>query len=255
MPERQLDQRSVLGRALLILEAFGVEDQAVGLSELTRRTGLPKATVHRMARDLAAARLLSSAPDGYRLGRGLFELGMRAATERTLLEVAVPFLQDLFTRTRETVHLGVRDGDEVVYISKIGGHRQARAPSRIGGRMPLYCTAIGKALLAHSDPATIERILAGPLTRRTPRTVVAPGLLRTQLTQAVEHGVTYEHEESTIGIACVGAPILSAADEPLAAISVTGPVTRFRPELHAASVRAAAAGVASILARRARALG
>src|SRR5690606_27080486 len=136
MPERQLDDRSVLGRALLILEAFGVEDQAVGLSELTRRTGLPKATVHRMSRDLVAARLLSASPDGYRLGRGLFELGMRAATERTLLEVAVPFLQDLFTRTRETVHLGVRDGDEVVYISKIGGHRQARSPSRIGGRMP-----------------------------------------------------------------------------------------------------------------------
>lgn len=252
MPERQLDDRSVLGRALLILEAFGVEDQAVGLSELTRRTGLPKATVHRMSRDLVAARLLSASPDGYRLGRGLFELGMRAATERTLLEVAVPFLQDLFTRTRETVHLGVRDGDEVVYISKIGGHRQARSPSRIGGRMPLYCTAIGKSLLAHSGPETIDRILTGPLVRRTPRTVVAPGLLRAQLAQALESGVTFEHEESTIGIACVAAPILDGSDEPPAAISVTGPVTRFRPETHASSVQAAAAGIASILARRAQ---
>lgn len=252
MPDHHLDERSVLGRALLILEAFGVEDQAVGLSELTRRTGLPKATVHRMCRDLVTARLLSAAPEGYRLGRGLFELGMRAATERTLLEVAVPFLQDLFARTRETVHFGVRDGDEVVYISKIGGHRQARAPSRIGGRMPLYCTAIGKALLAHSGPETIDRILAGPLIRRTPRTVVAPGLLRIQLTQILERGVAFEHEESAPGIVCVAAPVLSSDDRPLAAISVTGPVTRFHPESHAASVQAAAAGVASILARRAQ---
>lgn len=250
MTEGGLDERSVLGRTVAVLDAFTVDDRAVGLSELTRRTGLPKATVHRLCRDLVAARWLSASPDGYRLGRGLFELGMRAATERTMLEVAVPFMQDLFSRTRETVHLGVLDGNEVVYISKIGGHRQARAPSRIGGRMPLYCTAIGKALLAHSEPATIDRILSGPLTRRTPRTVVGPGLLRAQLDNVIERGVAYEYEESAVGIVCVAAPILDTDDRPVAAISLTGPATRFTPEVHAVSVRAAAAGVASLLARR-----
>ncbi|MBC7304913.1 MAG: IclR family transcriptional regulator [Nocardia sp.] len=250
MTEGGLDERSVLGRTVAVLDAFTVDDRAVGLSELTRRTGLPKATVHRLCRDLVAARWLSASPDGYRLGRGLFELGMRAATERTMLEVAVPFMQDLFSRTRETVHLGVLDGNEVVYISKIGGHRQARAPSRIGGRMPLYCTAIGKALLAHSQPATIDRILSGPLTRRTPRTVVGPGLLRAQLDNVIERGVAYEYEESAVGIVCVAAPILDTDDRPVAAISLTGPATRFTPEVHAVSVRAAAAGVASLLARR-----
>jgi len=246
-----LDDRSVLGRTVRILEAFTPDDRAVGLSDLTRRTGLPKATVHRMCQDLVAVRWLTTSPEGYRLGRGLFELGMRAAAERTLLEVAMPFLQDLFTRTQETVHLGVLDGGEVVYISKIGGHRQARSPSRVGGRMPLYCTAIGKALLAHSEQATIDRILTGPLTRRTPRTVVGPGLLRTQLDNIIEQGVSYEYEESMPGIVCVAAAVLDADDRPLAAISLTGPSTRFRPDAHAVSVRAAAAGIASILARRA----
>ncbi|WP_228002095.1 IclR family transcriptional regulator [Nocardia australiensis] len=250
MTEPKLDERSVLGRAMRILESFGVEDRAVGLSELARRTGLPKATVYRISQDLTAARLLTASPEGYRLGRGLFELGMRAAAERTLLEVAVPFLQDLYTRTGETVHLGVRDGDEVVYISKLGGHRQARSPSRVGGRMPLSCTAIGKALLAHSDPLTIDRILAGPLPRRAPRTIVAPGVLRTQLDHIVDQGVAYEYEESALGLVCLAAPILDGS-EPVAAISVTGPAGRFRPETHATPVRAAAAGVASILARRA----
>lgn len=247
-----LDDRSVLGRTMRILHAFGIEDQAVGLSELTRRTALPKATVHRICGDLVAARLLTASPTGYRLGRGLFELGMRAAAERTLLEVAMPFMQDLFTRTGETVHLAVLDGDEVVYVGKVGGHRQAPAPSRIGGRMPLYCTAIGKALLGYSDRATVDRILSGPLVRRTPRTIVVPGLLHTQLNNAREQGVAYEYEESALGVVCVAAPILSADDHPLAALSITGPATRFQPDKHAASVRAAAAGVASILARRAQ---
>ncbi|MCP2338678.1 IclR family transcriptional regulator [Actinomadura rupiterrae] len=245
-----LDPRSVLGRVMLILDAFGPEDRAVGLSELARRTGLPKATVHRMCRDLVAARLLASSPAGYGLGRGLFELGLRASVERTLLEVAVPFMQDLYARTRETVHLGVRDGDEVVYVSKIGGHRQVPAPSRVGGRMPLYCTAIGRVLLAHCAPATVERILSGPLPRRTPRTIVAPGLLRAQLDRVLRDGIAFEFEESAAGIACVAAPILGADGLPVAGISVTGPTTRFRPADHHAPVRAAASGVQSILARR-----
>ncbi|MEV6102316.1 IclR family transcriptional regulator [Nocardia sp. NPDC051981] len=247
-----LDPRSVLGRIVLILDAFEVEDHAVGLSELVRRTGLPKATVHRMCQDLVAARLLSLSPAGYSLGRGLFELGLRASVERVLLEVAVPFMQDLYARTRETVHLGVLDGDEVVYVSKIGGHRQVSAPSRVGGRMPLYCTAIGRVLLAHCDAATVDRILSGRLIRRTARTIVGPGLLRAQLDRVLGAGVAFEYEESSAGIACIAAPILGADDQPLAAISVTGPTSRFRPAEHVDPVRAAAIGVASTLARRLR---
>ncbi|WP_432013604.1 IclR family transcriptional regulator [Streptomyces cucumeris] len=242
--------RSVLGRSMRILRSFGPEDHGVGLSELTRRTGLPKATVHRLARELVAARLLAATDRGYRLGRGLFELGMVAAPERSLLEVAVPFMQDLFARTQETVHLGVREGSEVVYIAKIGGHRQAPTPTRVGGRMPLYCTAIGKALLAHTSQSGVDEVLSAGLVRRTPRTVVGPGLLRRQLERASEEGVAFEYEESMPGITCVAAAVLDAGDRPIAAISVAGPVTRFRPEKHLASVRAAASGTASILARR-----
>ncbi|MCO6716780.1 IclR family transcriptional regulator, partial [Streptomyces sp. CHB19.2] len=117
-------------------------------------------------------RLLDRTAHGYRLSGGLFELGLRAAAERTLLEVAMSFLQDLYERTHETVHLGVREGHEVVYIAKIGGHRQARAPSRTGGRMPMHCTALGKVLLAHAGEEEWAAVLTGPLERRTPRTVI-----------------------------------------------------------------------------------
>lgn len=247
------DRDTVLGKALAILRAFGPADSVLPLAELVRRTDLPKGTVHRVARDLVHHRLLDKTERGYRLSGGLFELGLRAATERTLLEVAMPFLQDLYERTHETVHLGVREGHEVVYLAKIGGHRQARAPSRTGGRMPMHCTAIGKVLMAHAGEDVQVAVLRGTLERRTPHTVVAPGLLRRQLSKAVETGVAYEWEESTPGVVCVAAPVLKPDErQVVAAISVTGPVGRFRPESHADAVRAAAAALGSTLARRGR---
>jgi hypothetical protein len=116
--------------------------------------------------------------------------------------------------------------------------------------MPLHCTAIGKVLLARSPPELFARVVGGGLQRRTPRTVTAAGLLRQQLERVLEAGVAFEHEESAVGITCVAAPILDPFDQPVGAISVTGPVHRFRPESAATAVRAAAAGVGSILARR-----
>ncbi|WP_406502799.1 IclR family transcriptional regulator [Streptomyces sp. NBC_01602] len=163
----------------------------------------------------------------------------------------MPFLQDLYERTHETVHLGVLEGHEVVYVAKIGGHRQAKAPSRTGGRMPVHCTAIGKVLLAHAGEDEQVAVLTAPLERRTPHTVIAPGLLRRQLVKAVETGVAYEREESTPGLLCVAAPVLPPDGRTaVAAISVTGPVGRFRPESHANAIRAAATALGSALARR-----
>ncbi|MEV4624010.1 IclR family transcriptional regulator [Asanoa sp. NPDC049573] len=245
-----MNLNTVLGKVVAVLFAFRAEDHGITLAELGRRTGLAKGTLHRVVGDLVDVRLLDRTGDCYRLSGQVFQLGMRASVERGLLEVATPFMEDLYESTHETVHLGVLDGDGVVYVAKIGGHHQAAAPSRIGGRMPLHCTGIGKALLAYSPPELAVRVVAAGLSRRTPRTITAPGVLRQQLARIAETGVAFEHEESAIGIACVAAPVLDADDQPIAAISVTGPVTRFRPERHASSVKAAAAGVAATLGRR-----
>jgi DNA-binding IclR family transcriptional regulator len=245
-----LDPASVLGKVVTVLEAFSADDSGVSFAELQRRTGLPKATLHRIARDLVAARLLTRIDGDYHLGSYLFDLGMRASVERTLLEVATPFLEDLYERTHETVHLGLREGAEIVYVAKFGGHRQVVSPSRIGGRMPLHSTAIGKALLAWAPEEERIEVLSGPLRRLTPRTVTAPGTLRQQLDRIKETGVSFEYEESRAGVVCVAAPVLDPDDRPVAAISVAGLVTRFRPAEHAASVHAAAAGIAATLARR-----
>jgi len=250
-PEPSVDRTTVIGKVVTILRAFTVDDNELTLAELVRRTGMHKATVHRLAGELVDVRLLDRTDGGYRLSGGLFELGMLASVERSLLEIAMPFLQDLYARTRETVHLGVLDGQEVVYVAKIGGHRQATAPSRTGGRMPLHCTGIGKALLAHTDPDRQRAVLSGPLPRRTPRTIVAPGILARQLDTIRESGVAFEYEESAVGIGCVAAPILEVGtNSVIAAISITRPLSRYRPEAHVDAVRAAATGIASTLDRR-----
>lgn len=170
-----LDPRSVMAKVMAVLHSFGADDRCVSLAELTRRTGIPKSTTHRICSDLVTARLLYLANDGYRLGGHLFELGMRASVERGLVDVATPFMEDLYELTHETVHLGVREASEVMYVAKIGGHHQAAAPSRVGGRLPLHCTAIGKVLLAHAPAEVVDTYLSGALERRAPRTVVAPG--------------------------------------------------------------------------------
>src|SRR4051794_20921052 len=183
-----VDPGTVLGKVVTVFFAFRAEDHGVTLAELGRRTGLPKATLHRVVSDLVDVRLLDRADARYRLSGQVFQLGMRASVERGLLEVATPFMEDLYERTHETVHLGTADGDGVLYVAKIGGHRQAAAPSRVGGRMPLHCTAIGKALLAFSPPEHVARIVAAGLQRQTARTVTAPGLLRRQLERVRETG-------------------------------------------------------------------
>lgn len=245
-----MDMSTVLGKVVTILRAFTADDHGVSLAELGRRTGLAKGTLHRVVNDLIDVRMLDKDAAGYRLGGQMFELGMLASVERTLLEVAIPFMEDLYERTHETVHLGVPEGIEVVYVSKIGGHRPASSPSRVGGRMPMYCTAIGKALLAFSVPELFADIVEDGLARKTPRTITAPGRLRDHLDRVTETGVAFEYEESSVGLVCVAAPVLDADENPVAAVSVTGPATRFRPEKHAAAVKAAAAGIASTLARR-----
>lgn len=244
---------TVLGKALAILDAFTADDRELGFAELQRRTKLPKSTCHRVLSELVNSGLLTRRGSRYRLSTRLFALGMRVSTELSLIEVSTPFLEDLYERTHETVHLGVREGIDVVYIAKIGGHRQAAAPSRIGGRMPLHCTALGKALLANESSEFRASIIEAGLPRFSPRTITNGRVLATQLEAIAENGVAFEYEESAVGIACVAAPITDADGSVVAAVSITGPMDRFAPAKHRAVVRAAASAISVTLTRRGQA--
>ena len=239
--------KSVLGRALTLLTAFRPGDAELTLAELARRTGLPKPTAHRMLAELAEWNVVERTPHGIRLGMRLFELGQLAPLQRGLREAAAPFLSDLFEATHETVHLAVPDGLDVVYVQKLPGRHGPRISSRVGGRMPAYCTGVGKAMLAFAPPERLAAVVAAGLARRTPRTVVAPGLLAEELARIRERGVAEEHEESTVGIACVAAPVLDGGPHAVAAISITGWANRLDTARLAPAVRTAALGLSRAL--------
>jgi DNA-binding IclR family transcriptional regulator len=114
----------------------------------------------------------------------------------------------------------------------------------------LYATALGKALLAHAADTEQLNVLAVPLPRLTRHTITTPGRLRRQLEQVRRTGVAYENEEAALGVLCVSAPILDAEDRSIAAISVAGRTTRFKPADHVTSILAAATGIAATLTRR-----
>lgn len=232
---------------MALLTAFRPGESELSLAELVRRTGLAKSTVHRQLRQLAEWDLVEPSSGGYRLGMRLFELGSLVPPQRGLREATAPFLADLVEATHETVHLAVLDGIEVVYLQKTHVRGAPKVPSRIGGRMPAYCTGVGKALLAFSPPEVLDAVLAAGLRRRTPRTVIAPGLLHQELVDIRKRGYALELEESTVGVACVAAPVLDRSGSAVAAVSITGWVNRLDPARVAPAVHTAALGISRAL--------
>jgi DNA-binding IclR family transcriptional regulator len=218
-------RESVAGRISMIVDAFDASSPTLSLSQLTERTSLPKSTVHRMADQLVEFRWLERTPAGYRLGLRFFEVGGLVASRTNLRERALPFLQDLQSATRHSVHLGILEGRDVVILEKLWGHDSTSLPTRVGGRMPAHCTAAGKALLAFAPEKVVDEIIAAGLERRTGRTIVLPELFRQELAIVRTAHWALETEENVAGLRCVAAPIRGAG-RAIAAVSVSGPVHR-----------------------------
>ncbi|WP_372345458.1 IclR family transcriptional regulator [Streptomyces sp. KL116D] len=236
----------MLQKSALILESFLPGGGPFRLSELVERTGLAKPTAHRLTADLVRLGWLERSGPHYRLGAKLFELGSLVPGRRDLRETALPFLQDLFEATHETVHLGVREGLDVVYLERIHGHDSPWLPSRIGGSLPLTCTGVGKALLAFSGAELTEEVLSHPLPSLTPYSITDPEQLRTALEKTQVSGLAYEEREAAEDVSCIAAPVF-AGGTAVAALSVAVPRARYRPAQLAPAVRTAALGLSRLL--------
>ncbi|MBB4915321.1 IclR family transcriptional regulator [Streptosporangium saharense] len=199
--------RSVTSKVLAILGAFDTDHPRLTLSEISRRSGVPLTTTHRLVGELVAWQALSRTADGHlRVGLRLWELGQLAPGR--LQEVAHPWLQELYAETGENVHLAVRDGLEVLYVDKLHGRRAVRLVSRTGGRLPMHPTGVGKALLAHEPDWFRGAYLARELERPTPRTIVEPGRLARELASVRVQGYALTFEEMSLGSCSAAAPVL-----------------------------------------------
>jgi DNA-binding IclR family transcriptional regulator len=216
------NQNSSLSRALTLLDAFDKGDGELTLTELAEKAGMPKSTAHRLVGDLVRWRALERTPTGLRLGMRLFELGHLVPGARQLREIALPFLEDLYSTTRKTVNLAVRDGRDVVYVEKLIAPNVPVPHSRAGGRLPLHCTALGKAILAYGPPSLVDEVTAAGLRRLTPKTILDPAVLRADLVTVRKRRIAYDLEESHVGLHCVAAPLFDHTGEVVAALSITG---------------------------------
>jgi DNA-binding IclR family transcriptional regulator len=234
---------SVLGKVRPILEAFTVEDSTLSLSDLVRRTGVAKATVYRLAQELVVWGLLERAGCDYRLGLRLFEIGQRVHRQRILREVAQPYMEDLLLATQETIHFAIQDGLDVVYLEKILPHRGLREESRVAGRLPLYCTATGKAILAFSPHTLVDEVIERGLRPLTRHTITTPGRLCTQLARIRTEGLATEGEEIRLGYMSMAVPIFSRQNTLVGALSITAPTYRLDVGAHVSALRTAGLGI------------
>ena len=211
------------GKALALLDAFAGPRSILGVSEVAALAQLPKSTAHRLLHVLVDAGYLQRIGDQYSLSGRVFELGnqFRLARPNGLRDRAMPFMAELFGQTRQTIHLAVLAGSDVLYVEKLFGHESLRLGTAVGGRRPAYATALGKAMLAFTDqgPAEWRHIR---FHRYTAYTIINPELMHQSLTRIHDEGFAIDSEESILGVACVAAPILNYRNQrAVAALSLS----------------------------------
>jgi DNA-binding IclR family transcriptional regulator len=235
---------SVTERVAALLLSFTAEQNAMTLSELSRHAGLPVSTAHRLVGELARCGLLERAGDGrYRVGLRLWEVASTATRAVDLRQAALPFLQELYAKTRENVQLAVLDGNQAVYIERISGPESVHIVSRVGGRLPVHATGVGLVLLAHSPAELQDEVLAAPLARFTRFTVTDPRRLRRMLSDVRRYGfVISDRQIETISVSAA-APIRDRGHRVVAALSVVASARGTDPRTFVPLVRSAAAAI------------
>lgn len=198
--------RSVTSKVLAIIEVFETSRRSMTLTEIAHRADVPLSTAHRLVGELTEWGLLAyGANDKVQLGIRLWAIAQNAG--RQLRETARPFIQDLYSLTGETSQLAIRDGDSALYIERVYGTKRVPRASRVGGRLPLHATAVGKVILAFEEPWVRTGYLQQPLGRYAHRTIVAPGHLSRDLDETVENGYATTVEEVRSGSCSIAVPV------------------------------------------------
>lgn len=247
---------SSLQKVFVVIETV-VSRQATGMTfaEIIAATGMPKASAHRMLKELVELGVLTYATHTarYRGSLKLASLGCEVTANLDLRALAHSYLQSLHEATHHTANLGIRDGDAGVYIDKIETPDYGiKLFSEVGKRFPLYCTAMGKVLLAFGDAGERDAYLVRRFDSLTPNTIVDPARLLEELGRVRAEGVALDREEITRGVMCVAAPIFGAQETVVGAVSIAFPSyihtdRSIDPEIEA--VRRHAAEISGVLVK------
>jgi len=219
----------VLDKSLSVLEILLQQGSAMNMTELSEKLGFYPSTIHRILDTLKYWGYVEQDPNTqkYQLGLKLLELGMAKFHQMDLVREATPYLKELVKECNETVHLGVLEEEEVMYLAKEESSQTIRMISYVGKRAPLHCTALGKMLLAHLSADERIKILGEKvLPRLTENTITDKRELEKELGKVREQGFALDREENEKDIRCVAAPIRNYQGEVIAAISISSPIFR-----------------------------
>lgn len=236
---------SVLGKAFSILSAFDDDNDTLRLVDLSQRSGVPKPSVYRLAQELVSLGMLERVDNGYRIGFSVFALSQRVGSASLLRTVGRPVLVDLVASTRGTAHLAVLEGNGTYYLEKLGGTRSVHALSKVGGRLPLTCTASGKLLLAMSPHADdlLDAVMAERLQRLTTHSTLDHAALRRELDAIRAHQMATEREEALLGFKSFAVPIYDGGQSVIAALSLTVPMSHSGDDALIKTLRLASTGI------------
>ena len=220
-----------LAKALSVLECFSVEQPELGISEISRMLGLQKSTVYNILSTFQKCGYLikNQQTSKYALGLKLLHLSYIVSSHHGLRDVFLPYLTRIARETKEVCYFGILDEREVLYI-ETASPLQQQSRNILGERAPLYCTGLGKAMLAHLPESEIDVILSAPMRAFTGFTVTDPAALRQQLEEVRTNGYAIDNMEHEFGIRCVAVPVFGSNGQVMAAVSVSGPSPRFDPE-------------------------
>jgi IclR family acetate operon transcriptional repressor len=216
-------------RALLIIETLAEDDEGYRLSDLAVRTGLSTSTVHRLLTTLEKRRFVQFDRDEsmWHIGAQSFAVGSTFVRRRNFVTQALPYLRKLRDQTRETANLAVVDDGAMVVLTRVESREIMRSVTKVGGRVPMVASGLGKALLStYSEEDVFAIIQREGMPRLTSKSIVRAGELCKSLHDIRQQGYSVDDEEALTGLRCVSAVVYDDCNEPLAAISVSGKASR-----------------------------
>jgi len=222
-----------VSHAIDVLEAFCGNEDELGVTELSKRLNLPKNNVFRLLATLEHRGYIeqNKATGNYRLGIKTFELGQVFRKRMGLLRQAHSVLEELEAKCNESVYLAVLQEGMVVYVDMVETTHSVRIVPKLGMRVPAYCTAVGKALLAYESEDEVARIIEKiGFEPRTKNTIRDLETLRQELKRVAERGYAVDNEELEEEVKCVGAPVRDYTGRVVAGICISGPILRMSAE-------------------------
>ncbi|MDB5572822.1 MAG: Transcriptional regulator, IclR family [Hyphomicrobiales bacterium] len=230
---RETQRLSSVATAVRLLKTFSEGEAEIGVTTLSKRLGVAKSTVYRLASTLVSEGMLEQnrENDKYRLGLALFGLGALVRQRMNVSTEARPHIFALREATNETVHLAVPEGAQIIYVYDLESTQAIRQRANLGERKPAFCSAEGRAMLAYAEPEQVEAVIAAGLAPRTPYTQTDPARLREALEQVRQTGYALEDEQSELGMRSLAAPIRDAEGRVVAAVGIAGPVQRLADDV------------------------